>query len=54
MWSHVVAVFAPRFDLRSGVVKVQEPKLVEAFDTNTGIEALDEGVIGGFAWKANI
>lgn len=43
MWSHMVVVFAPRFDLRSGVVKVQEPMLVEAFDTNTGIEALDEG-----------
>ena len=28
--------------------------LVEAFDAYTGIEALDEGVIGGFPWTAKI
>jgi hypothetical protein len=52
MWSYMVVVFSPRFDLRSGVVKVQEPTLVEACDTNTGIEVLDENVIGGFTSAA--
>lgn len=50
----LVVVLAPRFDLRPGVVKVQEPMLVEAFDTSTGIEALDESVIGGFTWTVKI
>jgi hypothetical protein len=50
----MVVVFSPRFDLRSGVVKVQEPTLVEACDTNTGIEVLDENVIGGFTSTAKI
>lgn len=46
--SHEV-VFAPRFALRPRIVRFQEPMLVEAFDTSMGIEALDEGVIGGLA-----
>lgn len=45
MWSHIVVVTPPKFDLRSGVVKIQEPMLVEAFQTDAGIEAFDEGII---------
>jgi len=39
-------VATPKFDLRSGVVKIQEPMLVEAFQTDAGIEAFDEGIVG--------
>ncbi len=46
VWSHIVVVATPKFDLRSGVVKIQEPMLVEAFQTDAGIEAFDEGIVG--------
>ena len=47
MRSHIVVVLAPKLDLCPGVVKVQEPMLVQAFKANASIEAFDEGIVVG-------
>ena len=53
--SHIVVVTTPKFDLHPGVVKIHEPMLVEAFQTDAGIEAFDEGIgVGPFTPKADI
>ena len=39
--SHIVVVLAPKLDLCPGVVKVQEPMLVQAFKANASVEAFD-------------
>jgi hypothetical protein len=46
MWSHIVVVLAPKFDLCPGVVKIQEPVLVQTLEAHASIEAFDEGVVG--------
>jgi hypothetical protein len=45
---------APKLDLCPGVVKVQEPTLVQAFKANPSIDAFDEGIVRGFAGSAEV
>jgi hypothetical protein len=52
--SHIVVVLTPKFDLCPGVVKVQEPMLVQAFKANAGVEAFYEGIVHGFARSAEV
>ena len=52
--SHIVVVLTPKFDLCPGVVKVQEPMLVQAFKANASVEAFDEGIVSGFARSAEV
>jgi hypothetical protein len=52
--SHIVVVLTPRFDLLLSIVKIQEPVLVEAFESNACIEAFNERVIGRLARAAKI
>ena len=52
--SHIVVVLTPKFDLCPGVVKVQEPMLVQAFKTNASVEAFDEGIVRGPAGSAEV
>jgi len=52
--SHIVVVLAPKLDLCPGVVKVQEPMLVQAFKANASIGAFDEGIVRGFAGSAEV
>ena len=52
--SHIVVILAPKFDLCPGVVKIQEPMLVQAFKTNAGVEAFNEGIVSRFAWSAEV
>ena len=54
VWSHIVVMAAPKFNLCPSVVKVQEPMLVEAFEPDPGIEAFDEGVVGGLTGTAEV
>ena len=54
MRSHIVVVLAPKLDLCPGVVKVQEPMLVQAFKTNPSVEAFDESIVRGFAGSAEV
>ena len=54
MRSHIIVVLAPKFDLCAGVVKIQEPMLVQAFKSNTSVEAFDEGIVSGFARSAEV
>jgi len=54
MRSHIVVVLTPKFDLCPGVVKVQEPMLVQAFKTNAGVEAFNEGIVSGFSRSAEV
>ena len=54
MRSHIVVVLAPKFDLCAGVVKIQEPMLVQAFKADTSVEAFDEGIVSGFARSAEV
>ncbi len=54
MRSHFVVVLAPRFDLPAGVVKIEEPVLVQAIKPDTGIEALDERIVCGLARPAEV
>ena len=52
--SHIVVVLAPKLDLCAGIVKVQEPMLVQAFNANASIEAFDESVVCRFAGSAEV
>jgi hypothetical protein len=52
--SHIVVVLAPKLKLCSGVVKVQEPMLVQAFKANASIEAIDESIVCRFAGSAEV
>ena len=54
MRSHIVVILAPKFDLCPGVVKIQEPMLVQAFKTNASVEAFDEGIVSGFSRSAEV
>src|SRR5476651_1339006 len=52
--SHIVVVLAPKLDLCAGVVKVQEPMLVQAFNANASVKAFDEGIVRRFAGPAEV
>ena len=54
MRSYIVVVLAPKFDLLLGIVKVQEPMLVQAFKAYPGVEALDEGVVRRFTGSTEV
>jgi hypothetical protein len=45
MRSQIVVVLTPKFDLCPGVVKIQEPMLVQTLKPHTGVEAFDEGIV---------
>jgi hypothetical protein len=54
MWSLVVIMATPKFDLCPGIVKVQEPMLVEAFESDPGVKTFNEGVVGRFTRSAEV
>src|SRR5918993_120301 len=54
MRSHLVVVRPPCFDLGPGVVKVEEPVLVQALGSEPGIETFGERVVGRPARPAEI
>jgi hypothetical protein len=49
VWSIVVAVTAPRLQLRPGVSQGHEPVLVQALRPEAAIERFDERVVGRLA-----
>ena len=54
MRSDLVEVRPPRLDLAPGVVQRQEPVCVQAFITQTAVEAFDEGIVGRLARPAEV
>jgi len=50
MWALFIVVLPPSLDDRSGMGQRMEPVLVQAFIPELTVEALDIGVLCGFAW----
>jgi hypothetical protein len=49
MWTHVIQVQSPSLDLNSGVLDVEEPMLVQAFQSEPAVEGFAVGVFRRFA-----
>ena len=46
-----VVIDPPGFDDASGIIQPIEKMLIEALIAQTAVEALDEGILGGFAGR---
>jgi len=54
MWSMIVVVLSPVFNLGLSVVQRQEPVFVQTLGANSPVERLDESVIRGFAGATEV
>ena len=50
MRTDIVVVLAPNFNFFFGILDVEEPVLIEAFQSEPAVEGLTVGVVRCFAW----